>query len=699
MNKQPRHDSDYPPGTGGFSEPPLDQTFVEGTSPMPPDYAGQPVSGLPGAMRIPASQLSSVNPYTRTGAHSAADPAKYASSSDDLPTGNEPIPLGSGTIAGILGSGGMAKVYKIWNEKLEVFRAVKILLPTRQSDLKSRFETEAKITAKLHHPNIVEIYSVGDWRGLPYLEMEYIDGCSLEALIAQMGKLPDAVCSAIAILVARALEYAHNQEFLIYGKTYHGVIHRDLKPANIMISMVGDVRLMDFGIARPTEASLHTVEGNIVGTMQYLSPEQMDGVDIDARTDIYSFGAILYEMLTGTKTFPQDTITNLMKKKILNEYRRFSDFDFAVSHHLARISQKCLQINKNDRYPDMAALLKDLASAHQSLASQPPAEILRAFVDDPQKFAKKRKRGRASLRISPRITVPIAGAAAIAGLVTLFIVTGPQNDPQIKSAPADSTHAEPPRAITAGQQSHSPPDSQGLRRESAPVVADALQDAKEAEYGKPPMATPSQRSRPVVRRPSRPVATSVSGTEAATETAQTKPQSALDGLRLKYGSDDPIIIGRKALASGAADDAVAALATVPAGHPESDVKTMLLLEALLMSRKMGDALLIANSENISDAQFDYLCGLLYKATGKNKQALEYLQTALTKPSKVRNRTEIRNDALYETAVIWSSQHRTNPSENTKIQTLNAWNTVKRTYMSTPNHPRFKRANIELASIQ
>jgi len=203
----------------------------------------------------------------------------------------------------------------------------------------------------------------------------------------------------------------------------------------------------------------------------------------------------------------------------------------------------------------------------------------------------------------------------------------------------------------------------------------------------------------VVKKTPLPAPSSVSGNEATTQSGQQKPLSALDGLRQKYGSDDPVTIGRKALAYGAGDDAIAALSEIPAGHPESDVKTMLLFEAFLMSRKMGDALLIATSENIIDAQFDYLCGLLYKVTGKNKQALEYLQTALTKPSRVRNRTEIRNDALYETAVIWSSQHRTSPSEDTRIQTLNAWNTVKRTYMSTPSHPRFKRANMELASIQ
>ena len=187
-----------------------------------------------------------------------------------LPSGKEPIPLGSGIIVGLLGTGGMARVYKIWNEKLEVPRAVKILIPTQQKDLKNRFETEVKITAKLHHPNIVEIYSVGEWNGLPFLEMELIEGDSIETIIARYGKLPFSVCCAIAIFVARALVYAHGQEFLLYGKNYHGVIHRDLKPANVMISKNGEVKLMDFGIARPTEASLHTVEGNIVGTMQYL---------------------------------------------------------------------------------------------------------------------------------------------------------------------------------------------------------------------------------------------------------------------------------------------------------------------------------------------------------------------------------------------------------------------------------------------
>ena len=173
------------------------------------------------------------------------------SQTQNLPGDHEQAELGSGKIECILGTGGMARVYKIWNEELEVHRAVKILLPNSRKELIKRFETEVKITAKLHHPNIIEIYSVGKWNGLPYIEMEIVDGMTLETLISRYGKLPPEVCCGIGIQVADALTYAHNQEFFLYGKTYKGVIHRDLKPANIMITNNGVLKLMDFGIGRP----------------------------------------------------------------------------------------------------------------------------------------------------------------------------------------------------------------------------------------------------------------------------------------------------------------------------------------------------------------------------------------------------------------------------------------------------------------
>jgi serine/threonine protein kinase len=688
MNYQPDRNTDP------YSNPPpqgLDKTFVEG------DDQQQPVfPELQPGTRVNTTAFHSVNPYTQTGSSQTRIGAGgYPVGSDSLPTGNEPIPLGSGTIVGLLGTGGMAKVYKIWNDKLEVFRAVKILLPTQQADLKNRFETEAKITAKLHHPNIVEIYSVGEWNSLPYLEMEYIDGVSLETLIGKNGKLPNAVCSSIAILVARALEYAHGQEFLIYGKNYHGVIHRDLKPANIMIPRIGDVRLMDFGIARPTEASLHTVEGNIVGTMQYLSPEQMDGVDIDNRTDIYSFGAILYEMLTGTKTFPQDTITNLMKKKIMNEYRKFSDFNFNVSNQLARISQKCLQINKTDRFPNMAALLEELESAHKSLTSENPVKILKKFIANPGSFEENTKR-KIQFRISPIVLIPVVGITIIGALVAVFIITGPESEPADSGKPDTTAAVQKP--VTA-------PQRQAPAKGSSPEDGLVQLDPSDQQVPKPQPNVasrsprqPRQRRRPVTPKPE-PV---VTPPKEPVVTLPDKPEpvlSPVDALKKKYNDNDLFVIGKRAIAAQAYTDAILAFENVPTGHPEATAKTLMLFDAYLSTGKIKDALFIANNENITDAQFDYLCGRLYERTGKDKKALEYYQTALTKPSIIRNRKDIRNDALYQTAILWTSLHRVNPTPDSRIQALNAWNTVKRTYMGTPDHPRFKRANSELANIQ
>jgi len=664
----------------------IDKTYVEG---MPGNPTG--FTNFQPGTRINATAYPSVNPYTQTGA------GRYQSPADALPTGNDPIPLGSGTVVGLLGSGGMAKVYKVWNEKLEVFRAVKILLPTQQADLKNRFETEAKITAKLHHPNIVEIYGVGDWNGLPYLEMEYIEGVSLESFISTNEKLPDIVCSSISILVARALEYAHSQEFLIYGKTYHGVIHRDLKPANIMIPSIGDVRLMDFGIARPTEASLHTVEGNIVGTMQYLSPEQLDGIDIDARSDIYSFGTILYEMLTGTKTFPQDTITNLMKKKIMNEYRKFSDFDFPVSNQLGKIAQKCLQINKTDRFPSTSALLAELESAHRSLTSESPSKVLQRFINDPESVKSTSRRG-IKVHIPAKILIPVLGITGIAALVTVFLITGPTGD-------------------TASDQESSSPDTvKQVRRDTVrapipPVAPDpevvATVEVPEKPYKRPERPTPTY-EKPSYKRPTPKPDGAITKTPAPPPPpAIDKPEvkqpdvalSPLETLKKTYNSDDLFTVGKSALKAREYSDAIFALENVPAGQGDNVTKNLLLFDAYLQTGKLGEALVIANNESINDAQFDYLCGRLYEMTSKNKRALGYYQTALTKPSVIRSRDEIRNDALFQTAVLWSSEHHENPTPDSRIQALNAWNTVKRTYMATPNHARFKKANSELASIQ
>jgi serine/threonine-protein kinase len=680
-------------------QPRFDQTFIEGDTPVQQTH-----TNLQSGTRIPATSTGGVNPYTRVPTGRTQTGGTGNMNADMLPTGNEPIPLGSGTIVSLLGAGGMARVYKIWNEKLEVFRAVKILIPG-QSDLKNRFDTEAKITAKLHHANIVEIYNVGDWNNLPYLEMEFIDGESLEAFISKYGMLPAAVCSSIAILVARALAYAHSQEFLIYGKTYHGVIHRDLKPANIMISKSGEVRLMDFGIARPTEASLHTVEGNIVGTMQYLSPEQMDGVDIDGRTDIYSFGAILYEMLTGTKTFPQDTITNLMKKKIMNEYRRFTDFEFAVQPALSKISQKCLQLNKEDRFPDVDTMLRELENVHRNLTSDAPGRVLKNFLNDPESYKGSNKKS--FNFFSPKILVPVGGVVAISAVVAFLLLTSPSIESTGTTSSADKKPADTVATIKQ-QVTTTPTDNTTSKQDSVaetvttPPHIDQVVDNKPKTNPniKPKTQTNTVQNTSVDTKPKNNTISDIpKPKDPETTTAAVVEQSPMERLKTKYGTSDPLAIGKAALSSRAFSDAITALEATPENHPDAPMKPLLLLQAYIETGRNKDALFIANSESPVDAQYDYLCGKLYEKMGRVKQALDLYQSSLTKPSIIRNRNEIRNDALFSTAMIWSDQYKNSPSADTRIQALNAWNIVKRTYSNNPDSERFKIANKELASIQ
>jgi serine/threonine protein kinase len=301
-----------------------------------------------------------------------------------LPSENTNEQLGTGKVTGVLGSGGMAKVYKTWNEKLEIYRAVKILMPTNQKEQWDRFITEAKITAKLHHPNIIETYDTGEWHGLPFIEMELIEGDTLTDLLAKCKRLPSPVCAVVALQVAKALAYAHSQEITIYGKKYHGIIHRDLKPSNIMVTATGEVKLMDFGVARPIEAGLHTIAtDSIIGTVHYFSPEQIAGYPVDVFTDVYSFGAVLYELLSGSNPFPQNNMVQLIQAKTRNHFTRLEDYNVEMDFRLISVAQTCLRTEKKERYENFSLVKSVLEDVVASYNLGSPEQIVQLFYSNP----------------------------------------------------------------------------------------------------------------------------------------------------------------------------------------------------------------------------------------------------------------------------------------------------------------------------
>jgi serine/threonine protein kinase len=588
-----------------------------------------------------------------------------------LPSGNEPVQLGSGTVTELLGGGGMAYVYKIWNERLELHRAVKVLRPDQPASYGERFETEAKITAKLRHPNIVEIHTIGEHEALPYIEMELIEGMPLDAVISRYGRLPDTVCTSACILIARALAHAHSQEVQLYGKRYQGIIHRDLKPANVMIANNGQLKLMDFGIARPSRASLHTAEGTIVGTMQYLSPEQLNGADVDCRTDIYSLGTILYEMLTGAKAFPQSTMTALMKRKATNEYRRLSAFPFPVSPPLAAVCRRCLQGSRNRRYQNASEVLDALVRCHRRLTRDDPEEVMASFVREPHPTP-LRERITVTRRAARIALATVATVGVLAVFVWIVLNTGPRN-------------ADTQPAASREQPVHT--------RETAPIVPNVAQGT--GVSGSSVTRAPQDQSAPGAR------AASATKPHRRTPTPSSASPAArtLNSLLKKYASDNVGQAAQKALSRGAYDDAVAALQRAPRGAIPQALAATMLLEAYVGAGRLDDAQRLAATITADDAQVELLRGLLAQQRSEPSAALEYYQKALLKPSAVRNVSDIRSDALLYSARLRSDAYRANGTPDNRLQALNAWAALKRHHTADRSHPRFREANVEMARIR
>ncbi|MBN1308593.1 MAG: serine/threonine protein kinase [Chitinispirillaceae bacterium] len=303
---------------------------------------------------------------------------------DQLPLPGPGEKIGPNKIQALIGEGGSAVVYKVWHEGLEVVRAVKVLKKYNNTEARERFMTEAKILADIHHPNIIEIHNIGYVnQQIPFIEMEYVDGLSIKTMLSQTKRLPIPISLSIACFICQALHYAHTKDYTLYGKVYRGLIHRDIKPDNIFISKDGIVKLMDFGIARPSEVSLHTIGAKIMGTLVYLSPEQLNGSSLDHRSDIFSLGTVLYEMISGKRAFPQKTLSEIVQKKTKGIYLPIGETRVAVPQELSRIIDKSMALNPADRYNTIADFGHDLFVVFRSISDRSPNDVILRYLHDP----------------------------------------------------------------------------------------------------------------------------------------------------------------------------------------------------------------------------------------------------------------------------------------------------------------------------
>lgn len=252
-----------------------------------------------------------------------------------------------------VGSGGMADVYKARDQRLNRFVAIKVLKPEYSSDKSfvNKFRGEAQSAAGLSHPNIVNVYDVGDDSGLHFIVMELVEGITLKRFIERKGKLEVKEAVGIAIQIAQGMEAAHDNH----------IIHRDIKPQNIIISRDGKVKVTDFGIAKATNSN--TITSNAMGSVHYLSPEQARGGYSDEKSDIYSLGVTMYEMLSGKVPFAGDNTVSVALLHIQGEAMPLRELDPEIPVSVDKIVQKCMQKRPERRYHSASELISDLKRA------------------------------------------------------------------------------------------------------------------------------------------------------------------------------------------------------------------------------------------------------------------------------------------------------------------------------------------------
>ena len=330
----------------------------------------QPASSdRPARTALPGSVPSPSKPAGRTDGSAALRKALEAPPPDLDQLLQDPAKVvNQYALAGMLGQGGMGQVWKAWDTKLARWTALKFLTLTDQASQK-RFEREAKLAARLRHPNICAIYEVGEDKGRHFIAMEFVDGVALGK-----ANLNPRQASEVIAKLARALEEAHKE----------GVIHRDLKPDNLMITKGGRPYVMDFGLAKTVEAeSSLSVSGDIMGTPAFMSPEQARGeVDtIDGRADVYSLGATLYALLTGEKPFQGRTSMEIVIRVLNQEPAPPSRLKPEVSPSLDAVVLKAMEKDRERRYQTASEFADDLDRflANQDVLARPPSFSRRAW--------------------------------------------------------------------------------------------------------------------------------------------------------------------------------------------------------------------------------------------------------------------------------------------------------------------------------
>jgi serine/threonine-protein kinase len=332
----------------------------------------------------------------------------------------------------LVGSGGMSSVYRAHDRLLERSVALKILHEqyTRDEDYVERFRREARAVAQLAHPNIVTVIDRGEQDGRQFIVFEYIDGLNLKELVEQEGPLGPREAIELALQVARGLAFAHDQ----------GLVHRDVKPQNVLLDGDGRAKVTDFGIARSLDVDGMTVTGTIMGTSNYIAPEQARGQPVDEQTDVYSLGCVLYELLAGDVPFDGDNFVTVAMRHVNDPVPSIRDVRSDVTPRLDWAIQQAMAKDRSERYDSMADFAGELEACHAELDGEEGATMIVPARPRPRAKPPRARRPGRRWGVWPAVLLGVGLAALVGGLIGAFALRdggggGGSNGPPTSSGP------------------------------------------------------------------------------------------------------------------------------------------------------------------------------------------------------------------------------------------------------------------------
>ena len=360
-----------------------------------------------------------------------------------------------------IGSGGMSTVYRAYDPTLERWVAIKVMHRdiSEDADQLERFRREARAVARLSHPHVVTVIDFGEDDGTPYIVLEYVEGETLKERIRRTGRLPVAEAVAYAIEIGRALQCAHSER----------LVHRDVKPQNVLIDAEGRAKVTDFGIARSLEAEGLTATGRVLGTTDYVSPEQALGKEVTEQSDVYSLGIVLYECLIGELPFKAESQVAVAMKHVREPMPDVQRRRPEVSASLAAVLEHATAKETVNRYPSVESMVHDLEEvlaievARSGETSGEATNVLRALPDDTAEFAPSR------LRNPRRWALTVLAVVLLAGGVVAFLATRTE-----KGAGTTAPRAAGLPVVPLGADAAKDYDPQGDGQESPEATRNAI---------------------------------------------------------------------------------------------------------------------------------------------------------------------------------------------------------------------------------